>query len=338
NYRPGNLAINGGTRPFISYDRQTWTPLPDFAVEWDKAVPLLRIHVTPARSPVWIAHVPPYTMQNLASLLADLKHNPDIAVDEIGKSAGGRNLLMLTVTSHTRPARDEKVLWLMAREHAWESGTSWVMDGAVRFLAKDDPAAARLRDSFIFKVFPMADPDGVARGGVRFNLNGYDVNRNWDVADPKLMPETASFRKAVLDWTDSGHSIDLFVNLHNDNNDYIEGPLSAAGPDYRQTVDRFATMLTKETFFALKTRDWPPGELAHGRMDTCQDLFHERKIPTLLLEQSVQKNTRLGRLLDAADYRRFGERLVTAMAAAVGGSAGENLLPNAGFAPGANAM
>lgn len=130
--------MNSATRPFISYDRQAWTALPDSAVEWDKGNPSLRIRFTPTRSPVWIAHVPPYTTRHLAKLLAYLKRNPHVKVEEAGKSAGGRSLWMLTVTNGARPEADKKVLWLVARQHAWEAGTSWVMEGAARFLAQHE--------------------------------------------------------------------------------------------------------------------------------------------------------------------------------------------------------
>jgi len=77
----------------------------------------------------------------------------------------------------------------------------------------------------------MVDPDGVARGGVRFNKYGYDLNRNWDAPDPKLMPEIWAQRKAVLDWVDQGRRIDLFLSMHNNETiDYIATPLEAGGP------------------------------------------------------------------------------------------------------------
>ena len=74
----------------------------------------------------------------------------------------------------------------------------------------------------------MADPDGVAEGGVRFNHNGYDLNRNWDVDDARRMPEIAAQRKAILDWLHAGNSIDLFFTLHNtETAEYLEGPPGA---------------------------------------------------------------------------------------------------------------
>jgi len=318
NYRPGNLAINGATRPFISYDRQTWTALPDGAVEWDEGTHRLRVRFTPVRSPVWIAHLPPYTTHHLSRLLSWVRRHSSAEVTEVGKSASGRSLWLITVTSNRKPTADKRVVWIMARQHAWESGTSWVVDGAVRFLLRDDPVAVRLRDRFIFKLFPMADPDGVVRGGVRFNVYGYDLNRHWDAVDPERMPEVAALRTAVLKWVDGGSRLDLFLSLHNTNSDYLKGPLTAAGPAYRQLVNRFADLLAKNTFFAGGApRDWQPGEVVVGRMDACQGLFHERRIPTLLLELNVQTNVRLGRPPHIEDYQRFGEQMVVALTQAV---------------------
>ena len=184
-----------------------------------------------------------------------------------------------------------------------------------------------------FSSCPWLTPDGTARGGVRFNVHGYDVNRNWDVADPVKMPEIAAMRKAVLDWTDGGHRIDLFLTLHNTNNDYLAGPLSAAGPDYRRTIERFTGLLRANTVFDGKApRDSGPEEIPRGRMDVVQGLFHDRAIPTLLLEQNVQTNARLGRPLSSGDFRGFGAQLITALAGAVSsGTAGANLIGNPSF-------
>jgi hypothetical protein len=43
----------------------------------------------------------------------------------------------------------------------------------------------------------MCDPDGVARGGVRFNAFGYDLNRNWDASDEKRTPVIAARRRSA---------------------------------------------------------------------------------------------------------------------------------------------
>jgi hypothetical protein len=229
---------------------------------------------------------------------------------------------VLTVTDAAASEARKKVIWLMARQHSWESGTSWVAEGLLRFLLSQEPEARRLRRENIVKLIPICDPDGVVRGGVRFNKYGYDLNRNWDTADPKKMPEIASQRKAILGWVDSGRPIHLFLTLHNTESvDYIDGPLTAGGPDLRALGQRFQKLLDETTtFYAPKgARDMrattTPG--MKGRMTVNQGLWAERKIPAFLMELMVDRNQKLGREPTVGDRLEFGAALIRAMAAAV---------------------
>lgn len=156
----------------------------------------------------------PYTRHNLDQLFALTSQY--MKIETIGTSVQGRDIKLLTIIDPTVANPGKKVIWLIARQHAWEAGTSWTADGAVRFLQSEDKAAMQLRRLNIFKVLPVFDPDGVADGAVRFNANGFDNNRNWDTVNPKLMPEIAATRNAVLNWLAAGKSIDLLLALHND--------------------------------------------------------------------------------------------------------------------------
>ena len=49
----------------------------------------------------------------------------------------------------------------------------------IKFLLSDDPAAVALRNNFVFKIFPMVNPDGVIHGNYRCSLSGRDLNRRW---------------------------------------------------------------------------------------------------------------------------------------------------------------
>jgi hypothetical protein len=230
---------------------------------------------------------------------------------------------LLAVTNPRVPDATKKVIWLMARQHSWESGTSWVLEGVLRFLASGEAEARRIRDGAVFRIFPMADPDGVARGGVRFNKWGYDLNRNWDNVDPERMPEIHAQREAVLKWVDSGRRIDLFLTLHNtESADYIEGPLTAGGPQVKELGERFWRLLDSTTSFHSPqgARDskvsTTPG--MKGRMSVNQGLFHDRKIPAFLMELMVDRSPKLGRCPTVADRLEFGAGLARAMASAVG--------------------
>jgi len=316
NYQPNRGAITKDTPPLISYDQRTWKHVETF--EYDPAEPKLRLRITPAASRFWIAHVPPYTGGNLAHLRADMSRHPDFREQVIGKTAGGKDLVLWTITSPNSGA-PKKTVWLMFRQHSWESGSSWVGEGAIRALLKDDSQSRALRQSIIWKIFPLCDPDGVARGGVRFNANGYDLNRNWDVTDPVKMPEIAAQRNAVKEWVRGGHSIDLFFSLHNtETGEYLEGPPEDA---FQPLARRLFHTLSEESRFAPTTPLRSAGVTTTagmaGRMNVVQGLYHDFKIPAFLMEQRISYNNKLGHLPEIPDRLAFGGQLVQAMAKAV---------------------
>ena len=196
NFKPGGLCVRDDTPPVISSDGKTWRHVGEKnAFEKDEAT----FKVTPESDTLWIAHIEPYTASRLDRFLSEIRGSPHLKDEVFGKTVEGRDLHLLTITE----APGAPVVWLMCRQHAWETGTSFVGEGAIRFLLSD--AGRPLRQKLVFKILPMMDPDGCARGGVRFNRNGYDVNRNWDSADPenaesrRLMPEIgrASCRERV---------------------------------------------------------------------------------------------------------------------------------------------
>ena len=221
NYVPNQGAVTRDTVPVVSDDNKAWTYIDK--IEFDAKVPQLRLRVTPKADRIWISHVPPYTNDHLARLMRDIRSNRDFKSTEIGKSVKGRPLYLFTITDTKIPEAQKKVIWLMARQHSWETFTSWAAEGAVRFLLSDAPAAKQLRQGAIWKILPAADPDGLASGGVRFNANGFDLNRNWDIEDPIKMPEIYAQRKAILDWVAGGHRFDLFLSMHNtETGEYVE--------------------------------------------------------------------------------------------------------------------
>src|SRR5439155_24242074 len=155
-------------------------------------------------------------------------------------------------------------------------GTSYVMEGALRFITSDDPNAIELRRKVIFRFTPMVDVDGCAGGKVRFNANGYDVNRHWSEVDLRgkeflrLMPEIWYTKKAIV----SAGRIDLMVNLHNtETAEYLD--TQADDPVVLKTMQRLYDLLVEGTTFdpstPLQTRKTPA--------DTTNSLFAQYKIP-----------------------------------------------------------
>ena len=320
NYQPNRGAITRDTPPVISYDNQTWKHVATF--EYDPAEPKLVLHILPKHSRFWIAHVPPYTAQNLGRLRSFALRHPAFHEQVIGKTVGGRDLVLWTVSAAPL-SPDQPAVWLMFRQHSWEAGSSWAGEGALRALLRDDAEGRRLRQAIVWKIFPLCDPDGVARGGVRFNANGYDLNRNWDVEDARKMPEIAAQRDAVRARLRDGHTIALYFSLHNtETGEYLEGPPEQGGDGrFRPLAERFFKILSAETSFApatpLRFADTTTTAGMCGRMTVVQGLYHDFRIPAFLMEQRISFNSKLGRLPEAPDRLAFGAELVAAIGKAI---------------------
>lgn len=315
NYRPHDGSGHRTMHPVFSYDNRTWTHVRD--TEWLEGRATLRLRLRAEKDTLWIARTPPYTNEHLERLVRDLSRNAAVQVQSIGRTPQGRPIRLITVTDPKTPAAEKKVIWLMARQHAWESGTSWVAEGALRHLVSREGAGLRRRA--IFKILPMADPDGVARGGVRFNAQGYDLNRNWDTADPARTPEIWAQRQAILQWLDAGNRIDVFLTLHNtETAEYIEGPVAA----FEALARRLWQALDATTSFHSPDgpRNAPATTTAgmKGRMTVNQALFHERKAPAFLMEQMVDFHPKLNRWPTVQDRLDFGPALLRALLAAAG--------------------
>jgi hypothetical protein len=315
NYRPNRGAVTGATLPWYSEDNQHWQPIE--TVEYQPDAPLLRIRLKPRAHKIWVAHVPPYTSQHLQRLLGEFKKHPDLRQQTVGRTVQGRPILLLTITDESAPVAEKKVIWLMFRQHSWEAGSSWAGEGALRFLLSADPLAVQMRRTTIFKIFPLCDPDGVARGGVRFNAHGFDLNRNWDVVNEVKMPEIAAQRKAILAWVDAGQRVDLFLSLHNtETAEYLEGPPDVDGR-YRSLTERLFKLLSDSQTFAPTRQpraaesSTTPGQ--PGRMTVIQGLYKDRQLPAFLTELMITKHPKLGRQPTPEDRQRFGADLVRAM-------------------------
>jgi hypothetical protein len=317
NFQPNKGAITDKTPPVISYDLKTWTHLTD--VSYDAKGPKLTLRIVPKSSKFWIAHTPPYTGDNLASLRSYVVAQKDARETVIGKSPKGAALYLWSIGNPDAP----KTVWLMFRQHSWESGSSWVGEGVVRALLSAE--LSDLRNEIQWKIIPMCDPDGVARGGVRFNYKGYDLNRNWDVVDPEAMPEITAQRKAVADWIRSGKKIDFFFSLHNtETSEYLEGPPGGdKNPAVKGLAEHFFDALKRDTSFdpsrPLFFSTASTTEGMKGRMNVIQGLHRDFGVPGFLMENRIGFHAKLSGFPGVPDRLEFGRKLPRVIAAALQG-------------------
>jgi len=247
------LPFERNTVPVYSYDRRHWERFTD--CRFDTQTQNFRIRHIFSRDVVWIAYIPPYTFSKLEPFLFKIDRHPSVTLDELGRSVEDRPLYLVTVADPKLKPDSVPVIWIVTRQHSFEAGGSWAVEGLLRFLTSAKAESEDIRQRFVFKICPMLNPDGVAKGGTRFNIRGVDLNRHWSNADPlsqnrELAPEIVLVKEALNRWRQS-HRLDLFINIHN--NDMVwneEGDyIRFAPPGEEEQARRLEACLRRETIF-----------------------------------------------------------------------------------------
>jgi hypothetical protein len=171
---------------------------------------------------------PPYTYTQSEAFVAALKGHPLAQAEPLGKSQEGRNLWLLKITD--RSTRPKTPALINARFHAYESASSYAMEGAVRWLLSDDAWAADALHRYVFHVIPMANPDGVVNG-----LGRLTAPQGADLIMSTTAPDSA--HRAIWEAADRIRPR-LFIDLHNWQNKHRDGLLGLE-PHLRERFLKF---------------------------------------------------------------------------------------------------
>lgn len=109
-----------------------------------------------------------------------------------------------------------KSVVLTSRVHPGESNSSFMMQGVIDFLVSDEETARWLRETFVFKIVPMQNPDGVIVGNYRCSLEGTDLNRQWASASKQFQQQyPVNFHtKQMLRRTLDSREVFLYCDMH----------------------------------------------------------------------------------------------------------------------------
>ncbi|MDI6451245.1 M14 family zinc carboxypeptidase [Anaerobaca lacustris] len=256
--------LDNRTIGFISEDARTWRVI---RLETTKDN-CLRFGVTVRTGSLYVARLEPYRLSDLETLKERIAANPNVEITTIGKTVEGRQLEIIRIGRVEAPHR----VLLRARAHPWEPGGSWVVQGLVERLLRDDADARRCLRRYCVYVMPMANKDGVVRGWTRFNVLGADLNRQWDrPPDPRINPENQALETWLASMVQQGRAPHLMIDLHNDNS----GKLHVSRPDidleeYLAKMARLETMLREHTWFTEGSTTASfrnPGSIGEGLLE-----------------------------------------------------------------------
>jgi hypothetical protein len=208
----------------------------------------------------WFAWGPPFTPRDSAALVERLaQESPAVEPFTLCQSRGGRACPAMRIRAGEAPDDKRPAVWIEARQHAWESGSSWVCRGVAEWIASDDPQAKSLRERADIYIVPIMDIDNTATGNGGKEAIPRDHNRDW--TDQPHWNEVAAVQKRLKALADEDR-LAMFIDLHNpgpgDKQPYFYVPpdelVDEAG---RANRDRFLTIARLEMTGPLKLADQP---------------------------------------------------------------------------------
>lgn len=222
-----------------SYDRSEW-----FRVDSTFDGDTLLIDFTPEYDSVYFAYFAPYSYERHLNLMADAQMSFDCKHELLGTSIDGREINLLIVGDDgagdiTNDTVKKNKVWIIARQHPGETMAEWLMEGLIaRLLDEDDGTARVLLEQNQFYIVANMNPDGGARGHLRTNAVGANLNREWAAPTLERSPEVFHVLNKM---TQTG--VDLFLDIHGDESlpyNFVAG--SEGNPNYNQ---RIATLETR---------------------------------------------------------------------------------------------
>lgn len=251
--RPGEtISLDVGDAPWatpdqatFSVDNKSWTHTAPGKREGKRITYQQRVDATQA----WFAWGPPFVPADAEQLVRWAEEqSPHATAFELCKTRGGRSVPALRVEAPGDASRVRPGIWIQARQHAWESGSSWVCRGFVEWLVSDEPEAKTLRENSQIIIVPIMDIDNVAIGAGGKNQIPQDHNRDWSDE-----PQWNSVRAAMelIKQQHKAGRFDLMVDLHNPDAGsktafYHIPPREVLGDIGNRNLDRFLAVSRHE--------------------------------------------------------------------------------------------
>jgi hypothetical protein len=161
--------------PVFSYDKKNWQRL-----TCDSANDFFKFYSHKFNlDTVYFATGYPYTYSQVVNYVDSLAQTPYIDTFTLTFSEAGRRVPMFTIRN--KNTSQQNLIWIIGRQHAFETTLNYVLEGMVNFFTSDDKIAKKLQDNTIIYIVPMMDVDNVFIGASGRMQKPIDFNRDWAV-------------------------------------------------------------------------------------------------------------------------------------------------------------
>ena len=254
----------------VSQDMMEWRRVP---TSYDGQH--LTIEAELAENSLYVAYFAPYSSERHQMLVAGAQNYDHSSVSVLGQTLDGRDLDLITIGE---PGPDKRAIWVTARQHPGETMAEWWMEGFLERML--DPISAISKDLLsraVFYVVPNMNPDGSARGHLRTNAVGVNLNREWDTPTLGKSPEVYLVLNKMIET-----GCDLALDVHGDEAlpyNFIAGTEGIPSWTDRLAAlqDTFKNAYVKSSNGAFQTQyGYPTNAPGKANLTICSNALAER--------------------------------------------------------------
>ena len=235
----------------------------------------LTIEATLNVNAIYVAYFAPYSSERHGMLVAGAQNYAEGRISVLGQTLDGRDLDLITLGE---PGPEKRKIWITARQHPGETMAEWWMEGFLERML--DPISAISKDLMsraVFYIIPNMNPDGGARGHLRTNAAGVNLNREW--AEPSLAksPEVYLTLQKMIET-----GCDLALDVHGDEAmpyNFIAGAEGIPGWSDRLAglQESFKSAYVKSSNGAFQTQfGYPISSAGKANLSICTNALAER--------------------------------------------------------------
>jgi hypothetical protein len=169
------------------FDESNFTPcLPVYSYDNEHFFPVknashgkrLLVRIKPEKDTVYFATGFPYSYSRLKKFLGENSESKNLRKTENLDTSSKFYVPLLTITSQ-KDSRKKRLVWIICRQHAFESVADYVLEGMLKYLLSEN-CDKKLLKRYVFKIVPLFDAESVVSGQTGRMSKPRDYNRDWD--------------------------------------------------------------------------------------------------------------------------------------------------------------
>ena len=194
--------------PVFSYDKTTWYRFDETEVtasaECATGIEDCFLEVVTdrfAQCPVYVARFYPYTTWDMYAYLSHIQASPWVTITNLGQTSGyGADIPFIKIEDPSVDDSLKRAVWMHARTHPAETGSSFLLEGAINQFIADLDADRDAAKKLVFYIAPMHNVDGVIAGNYRTDLYSRNFEVLWmrDDADPLFITNESPVENRLL--------------------------------------------------------------------------------------------------------------------------------------------